>query len=36
MNATDTLARLRAEIPGAGLFAEKDWLLSHGGTIFHA
>ncbi len=28
MNGTDTLARLRAEIPSAGLFAEKDWLLS--------
>ncbi len=28
MTATDTLARLRAEIPSAGLFAEKDWLLS--------
>ncbi len=28
MNETDTLARLRAEIPAAGLFAEKDWLLS--------
>ncbi len=28
MNATEILARLRAEIPGAGLFAEKDWLLS--------
>ncbi|MEO6741802.1 MAG: hypothetical protein ABIP20_16275, partial [Chthoniobacteraceae bacterium] len=25
---SDTLARLRAEIPSAGLFAEKDWLLS--------
>jgi len=28
MNGTDTLARLRAEIPSAGLFAEKDWLFS--------
>ena len=28
MNGPDTLARLRAEIPSAGLFAEKDWLLS--------
>ena len=28
MNSSDTLARLRAEIPSAGLFAEKDWLLS--------
>jgi len=28
MNATDPLARLRAAIPGSGLFAEKDWLLS--------
>ncbi len=28
MNGTETLARLRAEIPSAGLFAEKDWLLS--------
>ena len=28
MNGTDTLARLRAEIPSAGLFAEKDWLPS--------
>jgi hypothetical protein len=28
MNGTDTLARLRAEIPSRGLFAEKDWLLS--------
>ena len=28
MTGTETLARLRAEIPSAGLFAEKDWLLS--------
>ena len=28
MTATDTLARLHAAIPTAGLFAEKDWLLS--------
>src|SRR5689334_20838340 len=28
MIGTDTLARLRAAIPQAGLFAEKDWLLS--------
>ena len=28
MNGPDTIARLRAEIPSAGLFAEKDWLLS--------
>ncbi len=28
MSDTETLARLRAEIPSAGLFAEKDWLLS--------
>ena len=28
MNGISTLARLRAEIPSAGLFAEKDWLLS--------
>ena len=28
MNGTETLARLRAEIPSGGLFAEKDWLLS--------
>ncbi len=28
MSPTNALAHLRAEIPGAGLFAEKDWLLS--------
>jgi len=28
MNGPDTLAHLRAAIPAAGLFAEKDWLLS--------
>ena len=28
MNGSETLAHLRAAIPAAGLFAEKDWLLS--------
>lgn len=36
MNGSDTLARLRAAMPAAGFFAEKEWLLSPEPLQLHA